>query len=73
QVIKNKIIEFHKSKVYGTIRSPRPAPIYSDSPINGEQLAPLLGENSREILQELNYSNQEIKEFVEEKITSTIN
>ena len=73
QVIKNKIIEFHKSKVYGTIRSPRPAPIYSDSPINGEQLAPLLGENSREILQELNYSNQEIKEFIEEKITSTIN
>ena len=73
QVIKNKIIEFHKSKIFGTIRSPRPAPIYSDSPINGEQLAPLLGENSREILQELNYSNQEIKEFVEEKITSTIN
>ena len=73
QVIKNKIIEFHKSKVYGTIRSPRPAPKYSDSPINGKQLAPLLGENSREILQELNYSNQEIKEFVEEKITSTIN
>ena len=73
QVIKNKIIEFHKSKVYGTIRSPRPAPIYSDSPINAEQLAPLLGENSREILQELNYSNQEIKEFIEEKITSTIN
>jgi len=73
QVIKNKIIEFHKSKVYGTIRSPRPAPIYSDSPINGEQLAPLLGENSREILQELNYSKQEIKEFIKEKITSTIN
>ena len=73
QVIKNKIIEFHKSKVYGTIRSPRPAPIYSDSPINGAQLAPLLGENSREILQELNYSKQEIKEFIKEKITSTIN
>jgi crotonobetainyl-CoA:carnitine CoA-transferase CaiB-like acyl-CoA transferase len=73
QVIKNKIIEFHKSKIFGTIRSPRPAPIYSDSPINGAQLAPLLGENSREILQELNYSNQEIKEFIEEKITSTIN
>jgi len=73
QVIKNKIIEFHKSKVYGTIRSPRPAPIYSDSPINGEQLAPLLGENSREILKELNYSKQEIKEFIKEKITSTIN
>ena len=73
QVIKNKIIEFHKSKIFGTIRSPRPAPIYSDSPINGEQLAPLLGENSREILQELNYSKQEIKEFIKEKITSTIN
>ena len=65
QVIENKIIEFHDSKFYGKIRSPRPAPIYSNSPINGKQLAPLLGENSREILKEINYSNEDIKEIKE--------
>ena len=43
QIIENNIIEFHDSKFFGNIRSPRPAPIYSDSPINGNQLAPLLG------------------------------
>ena len=73
QIIENKIIEFHKSKIYGTIRSPRPAPIYSDSPINGEQLAPLKGENSREILKEINYNDEEINSLIQNNITSGIN
>ncbi len=73
QVIENKIIEFHDSKFYGRIRSPRPAPIYSNSPINGKQLAPLLGENSREILKEINYSNEDIEKLIQNKITSSIN
>ena len=43
QIIENKIIEFHDSKFFGNIRSPRPAPIYSDSQIlMVNQLAPLL-------------------------------
>tara|TARA_B110000263_G_scaffold240413_1_gene243563 strand:+ start:193 stop:1392 length:1200 start_codon:yes stop_codon:yes gene_type:complete len=71
QVLQNKIIEFHDSNIFGKIRSPRPAPIYSESPLSGEQLAPLLGENSIEILKELNYSDDEIKIFIKGNITST--
>lgn len=73
QIIENKIIELHDNKFFGNIRSPRPAPIYSDSPINGKQLAPLLGENSKEILKEIKYDDAEIDNFIKEKITSTIN
>ena len=73
QVLQNKIIEFHDSNIFGKIRSPRPAPIYSESPLSGGQLAPLLGENSIEILKELNYSDDEIKNFIKENVTSSIN
>jgi crotonobetainyl-CoA:carnitine CoA-transferase CaiB-like acyl-CoA transferase len=73
QVLQNKIIEFHDSKVFGIIRSPRPAPIFSESSLSGEQLAPLLGENSIEILKELSYSDDEIKKLIKENITSTFN
>ena len=73
QIIENKIIEFHESDFFGNIRSPRPAPIYSDSLINGEQLAPLLGENSIEILRELNYDDTEIDNLIKSNITSSIN
>ena len=72
QIIENNIIEFHDSKFFGNIRSPRPAPIYSDSPINGNQLAPLLGQNSIEILKEIDYKDQEIKNLLQEKVTSSI-
>ncbi len=70
QIQVNKIINFYESKVYGKIRAPRPAPIYSKTPLSGDKLAPLLGENSIEILKELNYSNREIEIFLKEKITS---
>ena len=72
QIIENNIIEFHDSKFFGNIRSPRPAPIYSDSPINGNQLAPLLGQNSIEILKEIDYKDQEIENLLQEKVTSSI-
>lgn len=73
QIVANEIIEFHTSKIFGTIRSPRPAPIYSNSPINGKQLAPLMGENSREILKEINYKDEEIDNFIKEKVISSTN
>ena len=59
--------------MFGKIRSPRPAPKYSETPINGEQLAPLLGENNIEILSELNYSQIEIDEFIRDKVISKFN
>ena len=72
QILQNKIIEFHDSKIFGTIRSPRPAPIFSESSLSGEQLAPLLGENTIEILKELDYSDNEINKLIKKNITSTI-
>ena len=70
QIKANKIINFYKSKIFGKIRSPRPAAIFSESPTTGKKLAPLLGENSLEILKELNYSKEEIKSFLKEKVIS---
>ena len=72
QVITNKMIEIHKSKHFGKIRSPRPAAIYSVSPTNGRMLAPLLGENSYEILEEIGMNDKEIKKLIKEKVISTI-
>ena len=73
QIVENKIIEFHDSKIFGKVRSPRPAPIYSESGINGAQLAPLLGENSIEILEELEFTKNEIKTFIKDKTISIAN
>ena len=73
QIVENKIIEFHDSKIFGKVRSPRPAPIYSESGINGAQLAPLLGENSIEILEELEFTKNEIETFIKDKTISIAN
>ena len=73
QIVENKIIEFHDSKIFGKVRSPRPAPIYSESDINGAQLAPLLGENSIEILEELEFTKNEIETFIKDKTISIAN
>ena len=70
QIKANKIINFYTSKVFGEIRAPRPAAIFSKTPTTGKKLAPLLGENSLEILKELNYSKEEINSFLKEKIIS---
>ena len=70
QIIENNIINFYKSKVFGTVRAPRPATIYSETPTTGKNLAPLLGQNTLEILKELKYSKEEIKTFLKEKIIS---
>ena len=42
QIIANKIINFYKSKVFGKVRAPRPAAIYSETPTTVKNLAPLL-------------------------------
>ncbi len=73
QVIENNMIQYFNSKKFGKIRSPRPAPIYTKTPINAQQLAPLLGENTEEILKELNYSQKEIDLLIKEQvITKTV-
>ena len=57
QIIVNKILNFYESKNYGKIRTPRPAPLFSETTLNANKLAPLLGENSIEILKELKYTD----------------
>ena len=70
QILVNKIFNFYESKNFGKIRTPRPAPLFSETSLNANKLAPLLGENSIEILKELKYTDQEIKTLLKEKITS---
>ena len=70
QIMENEIIKFYNSKIFGKIRSPRPAPKYSYSSINGEQLAPMLGQNSVEVLKELQFTEKEIEGFINNQITS---
>ena len=70
QIIENKIIKFYNSKIFGKVRSPRPAPIFSQTPLTGEQLAPLLGADSVQILKELKYKKKEIDFFLKQEITS---
>ena len=70
QIMENEIIKFYNSKIFGKIRSPRPAPKYSYSSINGEQLAPMLGQNSVEVLKELRFTEKEIEGFINNQITS---
>ena len=72
QVVTNKMIKIYESKHFGKIRSPRPAAIYSASPTNGGMLAPLLGENSYEILEEMGMKDKEIKKLIKEKVISII-
>ena len=52
------------------MRAPRPAPLFSATPITGKKLAPLLGENSVEILKELKFSDKDINTLIRDKVTS---
>ena len=70
QIKVNEIFNTYDSKHYGKIRAPRPAPIYSETPLFAGNLAPLLGENSIEILKELKYSESEIDNLLKDKVTS---
>ena len=72
QVKKNKMIEIHESTIFGKVRAPRPAAIYSVSSTNGKKLAPLLGQNSYEILQEMGMKDEKIKKIIKNKIISTV-
>ena len=72
QVKKNKMIEIHESTIFGKVRAPRPAAIYSVSSTNGKILAPLLGQNSYEILQEMGMKDEKIKKLIKNKIISTV-
>jgi crotonobetainyl-CoA:carnitine CoA-transferase CaiB-like acyl-CoA transferase len=58
------MIEEHDHSVAGRIRQPRPAERFSATPARIRRPAPLLGEQSREILEEAGFSASEIDALV---------
>lgn len=64
QVRVNAMIEEHEHSVAGRIRQPRPAARFSATPARMRRPAPLLGEQSREILEEAGFSASEIDALV---------
>lgn len=68
QVLTNEIIEVHDHPVLGQVRQPRPAALFSETPIRVEALAPFLGENNAEILSEIGYSDEEISSLQAEGV-----
>jgi crotonobetainyl-CoA:carnitine CoA-transferase CaiB-like acyl-CoA transferase len=64
QIRVNATIEEHDHSVGGRIRQPRPAARFSDTPARMRRPAPLLGEQSRQILEEAGFSAAEIDALV---------
>ncbi len=64
QVRVNATIEEHDHAVAGRIRQPRPAARFSETPARMRRVAPLLGEQSREILDEAGFTPAEIDALV---------
>ncbi|MFP6759476.1 MAG: CoA transferase [Alphaproteobacteria bacterium] len=63
QVIENQIIEIHDDPVLGPVRQPRPAARFSATPATVRELAPFLGANNADILDELGYAADEIEKL----------
>ena len=63
QVVENEIIEIHDDPVLGPVRQPRPAARFSATPATVRELAPFLGANNADILEELGYATDEIEKL----------
>ncbi len=64
QIRVNGMIEEHEHSVAGRIRQPRPAARFSATPARMRRPAPMLGEQSREILEEAGFSGAEIDALI---------
>jgi crotonobetainyl-CoA:carnitine CoA-transferase CaiB-like acyl-CoA transferase len=64
QIRVNAMIEEHEHSVAGRIRQPRPAARFSATPARMRRPAPMLGEQSREILEEAGFSATEIDALI---------
>ena len=60
QVIENETITEYEHPGLGRVRQARPAARFEKTPVNTAALAPMLGQQTLEILQELGYSTEEI-------------
>ncbi|MDO8864063.1 CoA transferase [Haliea sp. E1-2-M8] len=68
QIIANELIEVLDHPGIGKIRQARPAARFSATPARIQGFAPTLGEHSREILRDLDYSEQDIDELFDNDI-----
>ena len=63
QVVENRIIEIHDDPVLGPVRQPRPAARFSATPATVRELAPFLGADNADILEELGYAAADIEKL----------
>jgi crotonobetainyl-CoA:carnitine CoA-transferase CaiB-like acyl-CoA transferase len=63
QVMENEIIEVHDDPVLGPVRQPRPAARFTETPATVRALAPFLGADNADILDELGYAVGDIEKL----------
>ena len=68
QVKVNELIQEYSHPSLGDIRQPRPGARFSRSEFRKEPIAPKLGEHSREVLQQVGVSEEDIETLIKENI-----
>ena len=68
QIIARKMVESFPHPKFGHVPNIASPIKYSHTPLSIRSLAPKLGEHTKEILKDLNYSDEEIKEFKKKNI-----
>jgi len=68
QVKANELIHEYNHPSLGEIRQPRPGARFSRSELRKEPIAPMLGEHSKEVLQETGISDADIEALIKENI-----
>jgi crotonobetainyl-CoA:carnitine CoA-transferase CaiB-like acyl-CoA transferase len=68
QVRENGILEEHESPVFGKVRMPRPAARFDATPAGVRKLAPLLGEDTAEVLSELGYNDLDLARLEQDRV-----
>ena len=65
QVIENGILEIRDDPSLGSVRQPRPAARFTETPAEIRSMAPWLGADNAAILEELGYDEAEVSRFDE--------
>ncbi|MCY3597815.1 MAG: CoA transferase [Rhodospirillales bacterium] len=68
QVEQNRIIEVHEDPVLGPVRQPRPAARFEETPATIRRMAPFLGADNADILAELGYGTDEVRQLTDDGV-----